>query len=103
MEKVKINFHFNNMMITHELKIDNTDDAFALKDFTGGNNSLEFEYNIPTIILSYILPYEREGLQMKFYCEVAESKFKPKQWGEIFNIPQYFLIQIEFIKHQLSE
>jgi len=98
-ERVKVNFHINNMMINHELKIDNTGDVFALKDFTGGKNSLEFEYNTAANILSYILPYEREGQQIKFYCEVAESKFKPEQWGKIFNIPQYFLIQIEFIKY----
>lgn len=50
-----------------------------------------------TTIMGYFLPYIDKETGWKKYCEVSGSKYAPEERGSVFDIPNYFLIQIEFM------
>jgi len=72
------------------------EDTYALHDFLNGLEPMSIEIGKPTYIMGYFLPYLEKETGWKKYCEVSGSKHHPDDWGTMFNIPNYFLIEITF-------
>lgn len=70
-------------------------DDYALKDFFGGKNELNIDSKQETAIFAIITPTKHEDGSGS-YCEVVQSNIEPKNLGEHFKIPHYFLITIQF-------
>lgn len=71
-------------------------DGYALHDFLNGNEPMQIITGEPTYIMGYFLPYLDKETGWKKYCEVSGSKYSPDDWGRVFNIPNYFLIEVLF-------
>lgn len=70
---------------------------YALKDFTTGSNILNVEINKPIYLLVIITPkINPDGSGS--YCEVAQSGIDPNTLGKKFDIPHYFLVDVQFYK-----
>jgi len=76
--------------------IKKTKDNYALHDFLNGPKSMPIEIGKSTYILGYFLPYLDEETGWKKYCEVSGSKHNPDDWGKVYNIPNYFLVEVLF-------
>lgn len=94
--KIKMTFMFDRFSTTKYYDIKTTEDAYALHDFLGSEKSVPIETKKSTYILGYFLPYLEKETGWKKYCEVSGSKYAPEEWGKVFNIPNYFLVQILF-------
>lgn len=75
---------------------DENKDRYVTKDFIGGKEYLIENINKPFYLLAIITPYFTESGAGQ-YCQVAYSGMNPERFGEKFNIPHYFLIQMEFV------
>ncbi|WP_299892168.1 hypothetical protein [uncultured Lacinutrix sp.] len=92
---VKMESQFNRFSTTKRYDIKASKDNYALHDFVK-SNSLKIESNKPIYIMGYFLPYLDKKTGWKKYCDVAGSKYDPEDWGKVFNIPSYFLMEILF-------
>ncbi|MET2986411.1 hypothetical protein [Aureibaculum conchae] len=93
---IKMSAIFDRFSVTKKYQIKKPKDDYALHDFLDGSKRLQIEEGKPTYILGYFLPYIDKKTGWKKYCDVAGSKHKPDEWGKVFNIPNYFLIDILF-------
>lgn len=92
---VKMHIKAPRFTITKKYDIKKSEDEYALHDFLGSKASLSIKKGKPTYVLGYFLPYlHKDGF--KSYCDVSGSEYKPEEWGEKLNIPNYFLIQVLF-------
>jgi hypothetical protein len=93
---VKFYAKFDRFSINKLYDVEKPKDAYALHDFLGAKQSLEIKSNTPTYILGYFLPYVDKDTGWKMYCEVSGSKHHPDDWGKAFDIPNYFLVEVQF-------
>ena len=70
---------------------------YVAKDFFGGQKVLKENSKEAFEIMSVITPNRNEDGSGS-YCRVAQSEIDPEEFGNVFNIPHYYLIEIEFIK-----
>ncbi len=70
---------------------------YVAKDFFGGQKVLKENSDEPFQLMSVITPNRSEDGSGS-YCRVAQSEINPEEFGKVFNIPHYFLIEIEFTK-----
>ncbi len=95
-DKLKIQIitdKFNSKKSFFKLKEDYN--KYVLKDFFGRNSEIKIDINKSNAILTLITPFvNKDGFGS--YCDVANSKIDPNKFGTYFNIPHYFLINIEF-------
>jgi hypothetical protein len=68
---------------------------YVLKDFQGSKKSLNVPINDEFPILAIITATKHKDGSGS-YCEVAQSDVTPEKFGEVFNIPHYFIISMEF-------
>lgn len=69
---------------------------YATKDFIGGKDYLVEDIKKPFYLLAIMTPYITESGAGQ-YCQVAYSGMNPEEFGKIYDIPHYFLIQMEFL------
>jgi hypothetical protein len=93
---IKMNSIFDGFSTNKTYDIKATEDTYALHDFLNGVEPMKIEIGKPTYIMGYFLPYFDKETGWKKYCEVAGSKYNPDDWGKMFSIPNYFLIEILF-------
>ncbi|MEM6514904.1 MAG: hypothetical protein AAF688_01885 [Bacteroidota bacterium] len=93
---IKMDFLMERFSTERVYNIRASEDKYALHDFLGANPSIPIKLNEPNIIMGYFLPYLDKETGWKKYCEVSDSAFKREEWGRVFDIPNYFLIEIEF-------
>lgn len=94
--KVKISFRFPRFATPRLIDIEPSEDEYALHSFSGNKNFMNIKLNTPTYILTYFLPYVDKEFGWKKYCDVSGSEYGPEEWGQKFNIPNYFLIEVLF-------
>lgn len=70
---------------------------YVTKDFIGGKDFLVENIKRPFYLLAIITPYITESGAGQ-YCQVAYSGMDPEDFGKTYDIPHYFLIQMEFFK-----
>jgi hypothetical protein len=68
---------------------------YVLKDFQGSKKSLNVPINDEFPILAIITATKHKDGSGS-YCEVAQSDVTTEKFGEVFNIPHYFIISMEF-------
>ncbi len=93
---VKMSFTFDRFFSSKTYDIKHVSDNYALHDFTGGTKDMVVPVGKPTYIGTYFLPYHDEETGYKMYCQVSNSKYKPEEWGRVFNVSNYFLIEAQF-------
>lgn len=70
-------------------------EKYALKNFFGTKTELNLDISKKNSIFAIITPtIHKDGSGS--YCEVAQSNIEAQKLGEHFNIPHYFIINIEF-------
>lgn len=78
------------------LPLINKADDYALKDFFGEKQHLEFNIDSTIAVFAIITPtIHPDGSGS--YCEVAQSGISPDKLGNHFKIPHYFVVYIEFL------
>lgn len=70
---------------------------YKAKDFFGPQESLKENINHPFNIMAIITP-SRNPDGSASYCKVAQSEIDPENFGKEFNIPHFYLIEIEFVE-----
>lgn len=93
---IKLYAKFSRFSVNKLYDVEKPEDAYALHDFLGAKQSLEIKTGQPTYVLGYFLPYVDKETGWKMYCEVSGSKYAPEDWGTQFNIPNYFLVEVQF-------
>lgn len=93
---VKMEFKFNRFSIPRIISVKKEKDKYALHDFLGAKKSIPIKLNTAIYIMGYFLPYTDKDTGWKKYCEVSGSKHSPEDWGKVFSIPNYFLVEILF-------
>jgi len=93
---IKMNFMFDRFSTPKLYDIKASNDKYALHDFLKTTDPMSIQANTKTLIMGYFLPYIDEETGWKKYCDVSGSEHKPEDWGTAFNIPNYYLIEIEF-------
>ncbi|WP_051201448.1 hypothetical protein [Christiangramia portivictoriae] len=73
----------------------NDNGRYVAKDFFGSKKKLEEDINKPFHLMAIITP-NRNPDGSGSYCRVAQSEIAPELFGTTFNIPHYYLIEIEF-------
>ncbi|MDG5492073.1 hypothetical protein [Psychroserpens sp. SPM9] len=93
---IKMNFMFDRFSTPRLYPIKAANDNYALHDFLKTSEPMPIDLNKATYIMGYFLPYIDKDTGWKKYCDVSGSTHKPEDWGTAFNIPNYYLIEIEF-------
>lgn len=93
---IKMNFKFDRFSSPRLYDIKEAEDKYALHDFLKTSDPMAIELNTATLIMGYFLPYIDQKSGWKKYCDVSGSAYKPEEWGIIFDIPNYYLIEIRF-------
>lgn len=93
---IKMSFAFNRLFSSKIYSIKETLDKYALHDFVSSKPSINIEVGKSTYIGTYFLPYHEKETGFKKYCQVAGSKNDPEKWGDVFNVSNYFLIEVKF-------
>jgi hypothetical protein len=93
---VKFYARFDRFSVHKIYDIEKPEDAYALHDFLGPKDSYEVPLETATYVLGYFLPYVDKDTGWKKYCEVSGSKYAPEDWGKAFDIPNYFLVEVQF-------
>ena len=75
---------------------------YVLKDFLGVEGSTEVHGDSPFYLYAIITP-NRSSNGSGSYCRVAQSEVNPEEFGREFNIPHYFLVEMEFVEVQPEE
>ena len=70
---------------------------YVAKDFFGSKEVLKEDIKDAFHIMTIITP-TRNPDGSGSYCRVAQSEIDPENLGKEFNIPHYYLIEIEFIE-----
>lgn len=78
-------------------RIDNKNGRYVVKDFLGRKRNIEVPTKEPFYVFAVITP-NRNANGTGSYCQVAQSEVPPEEFGKEFNIPHYFLIEMEFIE-----
>lgn len=68
---------------------------YVAKDFFGSQKVLKENSKEPFQLMSVITPNRSEDGSGS-YCRVAQSEINPEEFGKVFNIPHYYLVEIEF-------
>ncbi|MBZ9728429.1 hypothetical protein LB467_01910 [Salegentibacter sp. JZCK2] len=77
--------------------VDEENGKYVTKEFFGGKKVLKEDVNSPFYLLAIITP-NRNPDGSASYCRVAQSEIDPEDFGKEFNIPHYYLVEIEFKK-----
>lgn len=86
--------HYASKKLTYETTSKNG--KYAIKDFLGAKHSEKVPSNGQFPILAIITPtIYADGHGS--YCDVANSGITPEKLGEKFNIPHYFIIQMQLL------
>ncbi|WP_431135013.1 hypothetical protein [Psychroserpens mesophilus] len=93
---IKMNFKFDRFSSPRLYNIRASEDKYALHDFLKSSDPMPVELNAKTLIMGYFLPYIDKVSGWKKYCDVSGSEYKPEEWGTVFDIPNYYLIEIIF-------
>lgn len=91
---IKMTSIFDRFSITKIYDIKKPKNSYALHSFLKGSAPLEIRSGKPTYVLGYFLPYIDKKSGWKKYCDVSGSKHNPEDWGKVFSIPNYFLVQV---------
>lgn len=78
-------------------KLNDEGDKYAMKDFFGSKEVLEFNMNTNQEFPAFAIitpTMHKDGSGS--YCEVVQSDVKPENLGSHFKIPHYFLVSIRF-------
>jgi len=76
-------------------KLNEESEKYALKDFFGSKTELNLDVSRKNAVFAIITPtIHKDGSGS--YCEVAQSNIEAEKFGQHFNIPHYFIINIEF-------
>lgn len=78
-------------------KLNDEGDRYALKDFFGRKEVLEFNMTTNKVFPAFAIitpTIHKDGSGS--YCEVVQSDIKPENLGSHFKIPHYFLVSIQF-------
>lgn len=68
---------------------------YVLKDFLGSKRTTKIPVNKPFPILCIITPtVYKDGSAS--YCNVAQANVAPEKLGDEFNIPHYFVVEMQF-------
>ena len=84
---------------THFKLDENNATRYVTKDFMGSIDHHTLNINEPFYLLATITPYIKEDGSGQ-YCQVAYSGMDPEDFGKNFDIPHYFLIQMEFTEEE---
>lgn len=76
---------------------DNNNGKYVLKDFLGSKSKIEVSADKPFYIFA-IITASKNPDGSGSYCRVAQSEVNPEKFGQEYNIPHYFLIEMEFLK-----
>ncbi|MCD2260002.1 hypothetical protein [Psychroserpens luteolus] len=93
---IKMNFMFERFSTPRLYDIKAAKDKYALHDFLKTSDPMPIALETKTLIMGYFLPYIDKETGWKKYCDVTGSQHKPEDWGTVFNIPNYYLIEIIF-------
>lgn len=93
---IKMTSIFDRFSTTKIYDIKKPKDRYALHSFLKGSTPLEISVGKPVYVLGYFLPYINKKTGWKKYCDVSGSKYNPEDWGKVFSIPNYFLVQAVF-------
>lgn len=80
-------------------KINHNNGRYVLKDFLGSERSMQVPEDTPFYIYAIITPNRNQDGSGS-YCRVAQSEVNPEEFGKQFNIPHYFLVEMEFVEAQ---
>ena len=78
------------------LKLNSSSDKYVVKNFLGQKKEINLYSDKKNAVFAIITPTIYENGSGS-YCEVAQSNIEPAKLGEKFNIPHYFIVNIEFI------
>lgn len=76
-------------------KLEEGNGSYVLKNFQGVKKFLNVPLNEEFPILAVITATKHKDGSGS-YCEVAQSEIAPEKFGEVFNIPHYFIISMKF-------
>ncbi|WP_306349778.1 hypothetical protein [Flavobacterium sp. '19STA2R22 D10 B1'] len=68
---------------------------YVVKNFLGSKSEIDVPVNKAFYILSLITPTKHKDGSSS-YCEVAQSNFDPEKFGDKYDIPHYYLIEMKF-------
>ena len=92
----KISFQFNGFSAGRKYRVDaRQKDKFTLKSFFHQEASISLAPNTKNYLLAFMTPYVRAD-KSEAYCEVAQSSIDPERLYELYQIPHYFLVAIQF-------
>ena len=77
----------------------NDNGRYVAKDFFGSKKILQEDINEPFHLMAIITP-NRNPDGSGSYCRVAQSEIDPEKLGTAFDIPHYYLIEIEFMESE---
>lgn len=83
-------------------EINDNNGRYVVKDFLGSERSLKVPADSPFYVYAIITP-NRSSNGSGSYCRVAQSEVNPEEFGREFDIPHYFLIEMEFVEGQPKE
>lgn len=78
-------------------KIDQKNGRYVVKDFLGSQRNMEVPTDSPFYLFAVITP-NRMADGSGSYCRVAQSEVYPEEFGREFDIPHYFLVEMEFVE-----
>jgi hypothetical protein len=93
--KARIDFRFHGFSASHEFSLKNDQKDFILKGFQRGEEEVDITSNTNHAILTFMMPYKTKN-GIAHYCDVIQDEIAPEELGKRFNIPRYFLIDIQF-------
>ena len=67
---------------------------YVAKDFFGANQVLKEDISAPFYLMAIITP-SRNPDGSSSYCRVSQSEIDPENFGKEFNIPHYYLLEME--------
>lgn len=82
-------------------KIGDKNGRYVVKDFLGDDRSIEVPVDKPFYIYAVITP-NRNSKGFGSYCRVAQAEVDPEEFGKEFDIPHYFLVEMEFVEPRTS-
>lgn len=80
-------------------EMNHSNGRYVVKDFLGSERSTKVAADSPFYLYAIITP-NRNPDGSGSYCRVAQSEVNPEEFGKEFNIPHYFLVEMEFEKVQ---
>lgn len=90
--KLKMTFKFPRFSTSREFDAIESDD-YSLRN-VAETGAVDINYNEKFYLLTYILPYEKDGA--KYWCAVESSGKEIEKWGKEFGIEHYLLFEMIF-------